>query len=67
MGGRFHDLRQSVRWGHKYNIVVVDYFTKWEEEIPTFKVDGERTTYFIFNQIITRFGILKHIVTGHGC
>ena len=27
--------------GHKYIIVAVDYFTKWAEEMPTFKADGE--------------------------
>ena len=51
--------------GHKYIIVVVDY-TKWEKEMPTFKDDGETITYFVFNQIIARFGIPKYIVTDHG-
>ena len=45
--------------GHKYIIVLVEYFTKWEEEMSTFKDDGETTNYFLFNQITTRFGILK--------
>ena len=52
--------------GHKYIIVVVDYFTKWAEEIPTYKADKETAVFFIFNQIITRFGIPKEIVTDHG-
>ena len=39
---------------------------KWVEEIPTFKADGETKTYFIFNQIIARFSIPKHIVIDHG-
>ena len=34
--------------------------------MPTFKSDGETTTFFVFNQIITRFGIAKVIVTDHG-
>ena len=34
--------------------------------MPTFKVDGETTTYFVFNQIIAHFGIPKYIVTNHG-
>jgi hypothetical protein len=41
----------SVR-GHLYIIVVVDYFTKWVEAMPTFKDDGETATLFLFNQII---------------
>ena len=52
--------------GHKYIIVVVNYFTKWEEAMPTFKADGETKTFFMFNQIITHFGIPKEIVTDHG-
>ena len=34
--------------------------------MPTFKEDGEKVAYFVFNQIITRFGIPKEIVTDHG-
>ena len=46
--------------------MAVDYFTKWAEAMPTIKSDGETAAHFIFNQIITRFGILKEIVTDHG-
>ena len=52
--------------GHTYIIITVDYFTKWAEAMPTFKADWETTTFFIFNQIITRSGIPKVIVTDHG-
>ena len=52
--------------GHKYIIVAVDYFTKWAEAMPTFKYNGETTAFFVFNQIIARFGIPKVIVTDHG-
>ena len=52
--------------GHKHIIVAIDYFTKWAEAMPTFKVDRETATFFIFNQIITRFDIPKDIVTDHG-
>ena len=34
--------------------------------MPTFKEDGETTSFFIFNQIIARFGIPKVIFTDHG-
>lgn len=43
----------------KYIIVAIDYFTKWDEAIPTFKNDGETTTLFLFNQVISQFGIPK--------
>jgi len=52
--------------GHKYIIVAVDYFTKWTEAMPTVKNDGETTAIFIFNNIITRFGVPRQIVTNHG-
>jgi hypothetical protein len=57
--------RPSPR-GHFYIIIVVDYFTKWVEAMPTFKDDGEAATLFLFNQIIARFGIPREIVTNHG-
>ena len=52
--------------GNKLIIVAVDYFTKWIEGMPTFKVDQETAAFFMFNQIITRFGIPKVILTDHG-
>ena len=52
--------------GHKYIIVIVDYFTKLAEVMPTFKADGETIAFFVFNQIIARFGIPKVTVTDHG-
>ena len=54
--------RASARM-HKYIIVAVDYFTKWAEVMPTFKADEETAAFFVFNQIIARFGIPKVIVT----
>ena len=51
--------------GHKYIIVYVVYFTR-AEAIPTFKVDGETSAFFMFNHIIAWFGIHKVIVTDHG-
>jgi transposase InsO family protein len=52
--------------GHHYIIVVVDYFPKWVEAMPTFNNDDKTSTLFIFNQIIARFDIPKEIVTNHG-
>ena len=52
--------------GHAYIIVVVDYFTKWAEAMPTLAADGKTTTQFIFNHIIACFGVPQAIVTDHG-
>jgi transposase InsO family protein len=34
--------------------------------MPTIKSDGNTSAFFIFNQIVTRFGISSEIVTDHG-
>ena len=52
--------------GHHHIILAMDYFKKWVEDIPMIKYDGEMTAHFMFNQIITWFGIPKDLVTGHG-
>jgi hypothetical protein len=46
--------------------VDVDYFTKWAEAMPIVKSNGKTVAFFMFNQIIARFGILSEIVTDHG-
>ena len=46
--------------------MVVDYFTKWAEDMPTVKSDSETAAHFIFNQIITWFGVLKELFPDHG-
>jgi hypothetical protein len=55
----------SVR-GHGYIIVVVDFFTKWAKAMPTFDNIGRTAALFIFNHIITRFGVPQAIVTDQG-
>ena len=62
----FMDCNPALARGHHHVIVVVDYFTKWAETMPTVKSNGETATHFIFNQIITQFGIPKELVTDHG-
>ena len=34
--------------------------------MPTFKSDGKIVAFFVFNQIIVRFGIPSEIVIDHG-
>jgi hypothetical protein len=52
--------------GYNYIIREIYYFMKWVKAMPMFKYDGETTTFFLFNQIITRFGIPREIFTDHG-
>jgi transposase InsO family protein len=46
--------------------VEVYYFTKWVEAIPTFKTTADTTTRFVFNHVITRFGVPIQLVFDHG-
>ena len=52
--------------GHKYIIIVVEYFTKWVEAMPTFGNESETEALFLLNQVISRFGIPKEIFIDHG-
>eukprot|EP00253_Pinus_taeda_P016111 PITA_16111 len=51
---------------HGYIILVVDYFIKWVEAMPTYRDDDKTPTIFIFNHVIAWFGIPQAIVTDHG-
>ena len=46
--------------------MVVDYFMKWVEAMPTIKYDDETIAHIILNHIITWFSIPRELVTDHG-
>jgi len=52
--------------GHGYIIVVVDYFMKWVEAMPTLNNSGETTALFFSNHVVSRFGVPQSIVKDHG-
>ncbi|XP_057250131.1 uncharacterized protein LOC130591205 [Beta vulgaris subsp. vulgaris] len=52
--------------GRKFLIVGIDYFTKWIEAEPTAKITANQVKKFIWQNIITRFGIPMGIVMDHG-
>ena len=60
------DWNPASAGGNHHIIVVVDYLTKWAKAMPTVKSNSETAAHFVFNQIITRFGIPKDLVTNHG-
>ena len=60
------DCNPASAGGHHHIIVAFDYFTKWEEAMPIVKSDGETTTHFTFNQIITWFSIPRELFNYHG-
>jgi hypothetical protein len=65
-GVDFVDFNPTLARGNQHIIMAVDYFSKWDKAMPTMKSDGKTANFFIFNQIIARFGILSEIVTDHG-
>ena len=48
---------------HKYIIVVIDYFTKWVEAIPTMRANDVVIMDFLKNNILSRFGCPRILVT----
>eukprot|EP00253_Pinus_taeda_P032415 PITA_32415 len=52
--------------GHGYIIITMDHFTKWAEAMPTYSVDGKTISRFLFNHVISRFGVPQAIVIDHG-
>ena len=48
-GVYFMTCNPNLIGGHKYIIVIVDYFKKWVETMPNFHGYGETTTYFMLN------------------
>ena len=57
-GIAFMRCKPTSAEGHGYIIVAVDYFTKWAEAMPTYAEDDKTVTLFLFNHIISRFGVL---------
>ena len=49
----FMDCNPASARGNHPIIMVVDYFMKWAEAMPTVKSDGEIATHFIFNQSLS--------------
>jgi hypothetical protein len=52
--------------GHKYIIMVVDYFTKWDKSMPTFNNIAYTATCFFFNHVISCFRVPLQLVSDHG-
>ena len=52
--------------GHIWILAATKYFTKWVEAIPLKKVAGAAMTNFIWEHIITRFGIPKRLISDNG-
>jgi hypothetical protein len=50
----------------KYILVCTDYVTKWVEEKDLQAASEQSVVDFLFNDIFTRFGVPREIVTDQG-
>jgi hypothetical protein len=46
----------SKRMGVRYIITMIEYLTRWVEATPVKECSTETTAHFLFEQVITRFG-----------
>ena len=52
--------------GIKYDIVAVDYFTKWAEAEPLATITSKKMINFVTKNIICRYGVPQKIITDNG-
>jgi len=52
--------------GHRFILVVIDYFTKWVEAASYANVTKQVVVKFIKNNIICRYGVPSKIITDNG-
>ena len=43
----FMDCNPALAGGHQHIIVAVDYFMKWDEDMPTLKSNGEIAAHLV--------------------
>ena len=54
------------RSGTRYIIMKSKYLTRWEEEMPVEYCSAETTRHFMFEQVITRFGCPRNLMSDKG-
>jgi len=52
--------------GHRFILVIIDYFSKWVEAIPLREVKTSDVIKFVKHHIIYRFGVPRRIVHDNG-
>jgi transposase InsO family protein len=56
----------TKRSGARYIITATEYLTRWEEATPVKYCSTETTTHFLFEQVITRFGCPRILMSDQG-
>ena len=53
-------------FGFQYILVAVDYVSKWNEAIPSWNSDHKTVLKFLKENILSRFGIPRAIISDRG-
>jgi transposase InsO family protein len=56
----------AKRTGERYIITATEYLTRWEEAAPVKDCKAETATHFLFEQVITRFGYPRNLMSDQG-
>ena len=48
---------------HEYNLVTIDYFTKWVESTSYSVLKAKHVAWFLENNIICQFGVPQEIIS----
>jgi hypothetical protein len=56
----------TKRTGVRYIITMMEYLTRWVEATPVKDCSAETTTHFLFEQVITRFGCPRILMSDQG-
>jgi hypothetical protein len=56
----------TKRTGARYIIAAMEYLTRWVEDAPVKDCSVETTAHFLFEQVITRFGFPRVLMTNQG-
>jgi hypothetical protein len=59
-------IHPALSKGHRFVLVITDYFTEWMEAVPLKNMTHKEVIHFISNHIIHRFDIPQTLTTDQG-